>query len=89
MLTTYFKSSFAKLISFPDLRESVKIVANEFSDPNFRSFFLRWGDNMYKEAMSIKDEKKHEEFQRIVSDDYEAIKRQAVIQKLYKDVKID
>ena len=38
---------------------------------------------------SIKDEKKLKEFQETLSEDFEAIRRQAVIQQLYKDVKID
>ncbi|OHT13006.1 hypothetical protein TRFO_03398 [Tritrichomonas foetus] len=54
-----------------------------------KEFFTRWGDNVYNEGLTIKDDKLFKEYTQRITNDLEAIKRQATIQKLYHDIKID
>ncbi|OHT15125.1 hypothetical protein TRFO_14488 [Tritrichomonas foetus] len=89
MLSTYFKAAFSNQSVMAPLRDAAKTLAKEFFDEGMKEYFTRWGDNVYDEGLTIKDDKLFKEYTQRITADLEAIKRQATIQKLYHDVKID
>lgn len=87
MLSSFFRSFNNSAIMTP-IRDAAKSVAAEFVQDGTRKFFSRWSDNIYNEGMSIKDQKELEKYAASKKKDIEALKRQVVIQQMYKNVEI-
>mgnify|MGYP001058860620 CR=1 FL=1 len=92
MLSSYSSSFCRKYTHFEileSLRDSAKAAAAGFVDEGMKAFYNRWSINIFNEGSTIKDEKKFQEFQHRIVDEIDAIKRQATIQQMYKNVKIE
>lgn len=83
MLSSVFTRTFANESVMATLRDTIQKAALDFPDKNFQEHYKRWGDNMYTEGTSIKDQKKFDSFLKTLKADVEAIQRQAKIQKMY------
>ena len=87
MLSAFARAFSNQLIMAP-IRDAAHEVAKEYVLEGMQQFFTRWGDHVYEEGMQIKDQKKLENYANEKKDEIEAIRRQAKIQKMYKDVQI-
>jgi hypothetical protein len=68
------------------IRDAAYAVANEFLAPGMKEFFTRWGDNVYQEGINLKSEVEARAYADEKKNDIKALKRQATIQHLYKNV---
>ncbi|EAX99608.1 hypothetical protein TVAG_215080 [Trichomonas vaginalis G3] len=83
MLSSFLSRTFANESVMAGLRETIQKVALDFPQKNFQEHYKRWGEHIYTEGTSIKDQKKFDQFLKITKSDIEALKRQVVIQKMY------
>ena len=88
-LASSFRRSYTHFEILKSLRDSAKAAAAGFVDEGMKDFFNRWSVNIFNEGSKIKDDKKFQDFTHKVTDEIEVIKRQATIQQMYKNVKID
>lgn len=84
-----FHRSYTHFEILESLRNSAKQAAAGFVDEGIKAFYNRWSINVFDEGSKIKDEKKFQEFTHRIVNDIEAIKRQATIEQMYQNVKID
>ena len=66
-------------------KQAVK-AANKFAEDGIKQYYTRWGNHIYDEGVSIKDEQKFKDFTKMIKDDISAIERQAQIHKMYVNV---
>ena len=83
-------SSVSRLFSHQTVMEGLKQsalkLATQFSEDGLKQYYTRWGNHIYDEGLSIKDEKKFNDYTKLIKDDIAAIERQVTLHKLYADV---
>jgi hypothetical protein len=70
------------------IREAARLVAKELIAPGMKEFFTRWGDNVFREGTSIKEEREAIAYVEERKKDIESLVRQAKIQHMYENVEI-
>lgn len=88
-LASSFRRNYTHFEILESLRDSAKQAAAGFVDEGIKAFYNRWSTNVFNEGSKIKDEKKFQDFTHRIINDVDAIKRQATIEQMYKNVKID